>query len=208
MKKILFIVIFFSLGCSIKAKLNTGCYIAKDEKLNIYYYVNLKENHSYSFEGGVDLAIANINGYWNVRGNSLILNSNIQPDTKGFSTEQTDSTIKDRIKILLFDINGNEIDKPEHVYINIDTTYFSPVFSDGNKCLIAKSQLSNPFSIGIGSEYKQTEVKIKNPKSNVILVYLVPNTEGFYQTNEKFKILDSSTFKVKNFYFSKVNCNN
>lgn len=206
MKKTLLFILFLASSCATIKNLKTGCYEAKNENLLIYNYIELKTDSTYYFYAKGDIYRTSLEGRWRVHGDQLILNSNIQPETNGYFTEFEDNNAT-KFQVILYDINKNPIKDQTHVFIKQDSNYFSLTNRSDNIYLIDKNKLKDEFTVGSGSNYKEFNVHIKNKSSNKIIVFLVPDTKGFFQTNKHFAIKDSLSFSSKKFIFTKIKCN-
>jgi len=205
MKRALLIFLSLVYSCSTTSHLKVGCYEANNDNLVVYYHLQLKPDYSYYFNSKGDMYSATQEGRWSIKGNKLILNSFIQPESTGYFKELQD-TIKEPMRFVLFDINGKPIVDNDHVYIKQKSNY-----------IVLKHQISNVYSlnykikgdyvIGVGVSFKEVKVNVQNTNSNKILVYLIPDAKGFFQTNQRFLIKDSTTFISKTFVFSKKDCN-
>ena len=182
-----------------------GCYEAKNDNLIIYYNIQLRADSTYCFSNKGDIYEATQQGRWMLKNNKLILNSNIQPKTKGYFKETQDSTQK-KFQFILFDIDGKPLAGQHHVYVKQNSDYLPLTPLMGNIYLIDKSKLHDNYYVGIGTEFQEVQINAKNPGSNTISVYLVPDTKGLFEIKfNKFEIKDSLSFISKTLIFRKTN---
>ena len=192
-------------GCVTQRHLTIGCYRAGDNYLLVYYQIELKRDSSYIFYSGGDIYKTMQQGRWVVRNNKLVLNSYVQPTTKGYFTEAL-SDNPSEVHFILFDVYGTPLTNEDHVYLRQNSEYISLNHQNSNIYSIEKNKLNSGYSIGVGSAYLEVNIQILNPKANKICVYMVPDTKRFYQTNKRFTIKDSISFESKRFKFSKIAC--
>ena len=200
------ILLFFE-GCnSVNFNSITGCY---DSPELAYLYINLKSDSTYFFKFSGDMLTVSQTGKWKIKGNSVVLNSYVQPNTQGSFIEKCDSSLMGGLYFSLSEGKNFISDSIEHVILTQgDSLYKLKSFSKNLFVLDKDKHIDIKKGFKISTRfYKALVIVPQNQNSNLFELSLVKNYKHFFQTNEKYKVKNGKLI-YKSVIFKKIDCIN
>jgi hypothetical protein len=206
------VITILCLGCNtLKTTEIIGCY--EGETLGIYTYLALKSDSTYIINTSGDLFEVSQKGIWKVRRNSILLNSTDQPNTVGYFKAKYNNAIKGQIRFYLFELKDSIRENIEDVYIKQGEKYYKLHLINNNTFAIDCNiiDLKKSFIVRTCGIYNEIEIKPNNTDANEFELFLVKNYNGFFQTNEKYKVKQDRVIKkyrvIKELYvLNKTKC--